>query len=267
MMQVMERFYGGLAMAHDTVTLALNGDDVELAQFGKALRAMAALLEGLRDEIPQGKSVTFHVDSLSAGSAVATARCVGPAEAVTDLIKRYEAAGRSYRNSRTSGVSQKVDKALANIVSVLNGNIHSVRLETLDADIEIERNPAGDGEAEEQPGPSVGTVQGRIETIARRQGLRFTIYELHTDKPVSCYLAQGHEEILREAWGRLAIVAGLARRDPRTDRITTLRQVSDVEIIPEVAPEECLGVIGAYRPTTNEPPEATIRRLRDADNN
>ena len=77
-------------------------------------------------------------------------------------------------------------------------------------------------------------MEGRIETVTRRKGLRFTLYDSLDDKAVSCYLEDGQEKLMRGAWGRRALVEGWVSRDPATGRPLTIRRVSHVELLPDV---------------------------------
>lgn len=253
-------------MDHETVTLVLDGDDIRLGDFAKAVVAFASILEGLRADICKKDQIEVYVDSLAMGSTIATGRCVGDPMLVGELVEHYEIASKAFKQTRKTGFSARVDNEYKKIAKLINGDIHSARFETKNVDVEIDASQRN-GQDDDAQDTSISAVQGRIETIARHRGLRFTLYELHCDKSVSCYLVPGSDETMREVWGRLAIVSGIARRDPKTGRITTLRQVRDVEVIPEVTPEECLSIIGVYQPDVDESPEQTIRRLRDAEAN
>ena len=66
-----------------------------------------------------------------------------------------------------------------------------------------------------QPTKSLGTIRGRVETLSHRRGFRFTLYELTTDRPVSCYLQADHEDLMRNAWGHIADVTGVVTARPR----------------------------------------------------
>jgi hypothetical protein len=109
-------------------------------------------------------------------------------------------------------------------------------------------------------------VLGRVQTLSHRGSLRFTLYDLLHDRAVSCYLQEGQQDIMRGAWDRLALVKGWVKRDPVNGRPTTIRRVRAVEVRDE-------GQLGDWRQAggllrgegTDEPAEATIRRLRDAE--
>jgi hypothetical protein len=110
-----------------------------------------------------------------------------------------------------------------------------------------------------------GAVEGRVQTLSSRGGLRFTLYDSLHDRAVSCYLAEGHEDIMRDAWGRLAVVQGLVKRDPRTGRPVTIREVRSVELLGERSPHDYKRARAAIPlPEGARRAEDVIRQLRDA---
>ncbi|MEX1005923.1 MAG: hypothetical protein WD156_11220 [Acidimicrobiia bacterium] len=118
--------------------------------------------------------------------------------------------------------------------------------------------------AEPDPVPVIGTVRGRVEMVTQRRGLRFTLYDLLSDRAVYCYLAPDKAEMLRFAWGHIADVTGIVKRDPNTDRPVTIRRVSSVEAVPEVSSDSYLRARGAIRPADSaQRSEDLIRSLRE----
>ena len=76
-----------------------------------------------------------------------------------------------------------------------------------------------------------GGVTGRIQTLSSRGGLRFTLFDTLFDRAVSCYLAEGQEELMRDVWGRMAVVEGLVTRDRATGRPQVIRSVRGVTVV------------------------------------
>ena len=115
-----------------------------------------------------------------------------------------------------------------------------------------------------EPSVSIGAITGRVQTLSSRSGLRFNLYDTVHDRAVACYLGQGQEEIMREAWGNRATVVGRVSRDPVTGKPLSIRDIRKVELLDDVAP-------GTYRQARGaipwEPgdilPEEAIRLLRD----
>ena len=74
---------------------------------------------------------------------------------------------------------------------------------------------------------------------------------------------EGQETIIREAWGRRAVVEGVVTRDAESGRPTSVRNISSIEILPDNMPgyQEARGIVPV--PDGAPSPEIIIRRLRD----
>ena len=256
-------------MAKDTLTLVLNGE-VSLSEFSEAITGLLGLVAGLQADVAGNKRIDWLIDALEAGSATAAVRGIVDKEADVPAVERvvaaYETVGRSIQMGRQFSYSTRVKTAAEKIIGLVNGRITSVRFETADADFEFSKRPS---DLPEVTSPSVsdtayGSVRGRVQSMTSRGKLRFTLYNLIDDRAISCYLARGSEDIMREAWGKLVTVEGMVRRDPETGRATTLRQVKNIQIIPEGKSGEYRQAIGAAAGFLgDEMPEEVIRRARD----
>ena len=71
-------------MAADTLTLELNGD-ISLAQFAEAMKRFQALVADLSKDIGKDATISWRVDDLNKGSAIATVQGYG---AAGDVIER-----------------------------------------------------------------------------------------------------------------------------------------------------------------------------------
>jgi hypothetical protein len=263
-------------MPLDTATLALSGE-IPFDRFAEAVKRFYDLLSGLSAEI--APSVVWMVDELSAGSALAVTRGVGPADQVEAVVRRYGEVGGQLEEGRKLSVtrSMKARRAAYGLRRIPGGRIESLRLETAEREAilrPVEQRAAGqkalriaprplEGAAIRQATASFGAIEGRVQTLSSRGGLRFTLYDIINDKAVSCYLDEGYEDIMRNAWGRLAVVEGWISRDPMTGRSLAVRRVRSVQVLPERSP-------GAYRDARGVSPslsgmlaEQAIRRLRD----
>lgn len=249
-------------MAIDTVTLRLGGE-VPLAQFAIAVSRFDVLVRALSKEIASDAAIEWLVDDLEWSSAIATVR--GHSEmpsAVRRVVVAYGDVGGALAAGQPIPFSSTVAEAARAITSVLNGRVKSVDFETALAEYTI---------VAAAPKPTVapvvqayGAVTGRIQTLTNRGSLRFTLYDLLYDRAVSSYLQEGREEIMRDAWGRLAVVEGLVQRDAVSGRPLSIRQVTAVTPVEEGAPTDYLQARGAAPSLSGLSPEAAIRRLRDA---
>lgn len=254
----------------ETVTLALTGE-VTLTDFAKAIDHLRGLVQALSKEVAQAPDLEWTVDDLSSSSAIATIRGHGKADQVDAVVKAYERVGSALERGQRPPFSPSVVREAEGLVEVLNGRIQAIRFETAERDAVIRSRqlvpltvPAI-AERQADPSPAegaYGAVEGRIQTLSSRGGLRFTLFDLLHDRAVSCYLGSEQEDIMLNAWGKLAVVEGWVRRDPLTGRPETIRKIRQVIVLPEGGPKdyrEARGVI----PLRGSSPEEIVRQLRD----
>jgi hypothetical protein len=246
--------------------------DVSLDDYSKALTALAQLVHALEAQVAGGGKIDWIVEELEAGSATSMARGAPLTDdappLIEQIVEEYTRVGTAAKRGTLTDYPPAVRLPTQQITGILNGKVKSVRFETDIDDVEIyvpaETAPsaikAGDVVA-----VSYGAVRGRVETLSRHGGLRFTLFDLLTNRAITCYMQPGHEEIMRDSWGKLVSVEGLVRRDPFSGQPSTIRQVTRIEPIPEGEP-------GAWRKAIGSIPhrdgalsaEEAVRRGRDA---
>lgn len=265
-------------MALNTLTIALTGE-VGLNQFMEAVRRFHDLVNGLSAEAGASEDVLWVIDDLNAGSALATVRGLGPIEKIEHVVREYGEVGVAIEQGRRlTHHSRKVRIAANGLRKIAGGRIDSVRLETPERETILRAvlvHPK-DQQAFAVPSPppplwdirpapaAYGAIEGRVQTLSNRGGLRFTLYDTLNDKAVSCYLAEGYEDIMRDVWGRLAVVEGLVSRDPLSGRPLAIRRVRQVTPLQERSIDSYQDARGVSPPLTDLLPEQAIRRLRDA---
>ncbi len=254
-------------MAADFVTLALNGD-VPLASFARAMQHLSALIDALAAELDVTDAMTWMVDELQAGSAIATIRgepALGhDPEAIYRVVHAYAAVGHALAAHERPAYSPRVIREAEEIAALVEGRVASVRFETAEADATIS-GASAQRERSAAPLQAYGAVEGRIQTLTSRGGLRFTLYDTLYDRAVRCFLDEGQDDLARDVWGRAAIVEGLVSRDPVFGYPVTIRRISAIHPVEAVAP-------GSYRRARailprlpgEDAPEERIRRVRDA---
>jgi len=257
-------------MAKDTLTLALNGD-VSLGDFSKAVQGFFNLVNGLRSDIAKDASIEWFIEDLEAGSAIATVKGIGQDEsdvrAIEQVVDAYLDVGQAIQKERPLNYSRPVQAAAKELSSIINGRVKSVRFETIETDVEIFASPAVLEKIHivKLPERSFGAVRGRVQSMTNRGQLRFTLYDLIDDGAISCYLSSGSEDIMREAWGKMAMVEGFVRRDPESGHATTVRGVKEIRIIQEGKPGDYREAIAAAPGFLGDAlPEEIIRKARDA---
>jgi len=247
---------------NDTVTLAVSGE-VSLDDFKMIVERFASLIDAISAEVAKEKP-DWIVDYLDAGSATLT--FVGQAHdqaEVDRVVAAYAKVGRSLAEEKPVPFSPQVERAARQITGVLDGRITSVRFETADETATVV-SPSVTAQGRKLL-HAYGAIEGRIQTLSSRGGLRFVLYDSLFGRAVYCYLDPGREEMMRGAWDRRATVEGWVSREPVTGRPVSVRHVSRVELIDDIprgSYRRARGVVPA-RPN-DPPPEDGIRVLRDA---
>ena len=251
-------------MAKNTVTFELGGR-VEIQDLEKGITAFRRLILALT---PRNERVSWVVEDLRPGSAVATLRCEADNSIIAEqTVKDYEDIGNCLaRHKKLPSQYNKRVKRAAEAVAALAEEMEYVRFETSDNDFVVySSRHTSDTAAASSPTVSIGAITGRVQTLSNRSGLRFNLYDAVHDKAVACYLNSEQEEIVREAWGRRATISGAVSRDASTGRPIAIRRIMNIEILEDVP-------LGSYRRARGavpwlpgyEKPEEIIRQMRDA---
>jgi hypothetical protein len=254
-------------MAKDIITLVLDGE-VSLGDFSTAVSSLLDMVSGLEKECARDIRIKWVIDALEASSATATVRGVTEGEqdgeAVWRVVDSYLDVGRSLEQDRPIRHSSVVQAAGNRIVKLIGDRIRSVRFETEEDDAQVFRHPKEVLLEARMQKARHGCVRGRVQSMSSRGGLRFTLYDIIDDHPISCYLAPRSEDIMRESWGKLANVEGLVRRNPETTQPTTVRHITNITILCEPEPGAWRQAIGAARGFLGDTkPEDIIREGRD----
>jgi len=247
-----------------TITLALSGE-VSLDQFAAAVKDFSALVDALSAEIADQDRAEWIVEYLdAAGSATMTfAGQATEEETVERIARAYAVVGHSLARGEALPYSDKVQSAARRITGVLDGTVTAVRFETQEETATVV-SPSVQAETQRQL-HAYGSVEGRVQTLTSRGGLRFVLYDSLFGKPVYCYLQAGGEEMMRGAWDRRAVVEGWVSREPVTGRPVSIRQVAGIRLLDEIERGSYRKARGAV-PLDDDvpPPEETLRILRDA---
>jgi hypothetical protein len=254
-------------MPKDTITLRLSGD-VHLEDYLVAMRQFRALIEALNKDVATGIKVEWSIDELMAGSAATTVRGGVSEEAwqsaVEAIVQAYEDVGTRMESGQEIPYSKEAVDAAFGITGVLNGRIDEVTFETEDMEAFIFSPVDSPPNRSRQTAfYSYGAVEGRVQTLSSRTGLKFTLYDVF-GRAIQCHLRKGDEDMMRDAWDRWVVVEGKVRRDAE-GKPKSIRQITDVVVRDE-------GKTGDYRQARGAVPvgpdalssEETIRRLRDA---
>ncbi len=248
----------GSPVSNESATLVLNGK-VFLDDFAKAVQFLRQLMDGLSADLGTQR-FEWLVDGLETGSAFITLEAPESAK----VVKAYAKVGMLLQRNQPLPFSTKVKQAANGLRGLMNGRITSLRFETSESDSEVHSHP------EERPDDSrlvhsYSAIQGRVQSISNRGRLRFTLYESQQDRAVSCYLSEGCEDVMRNAWGQLVVVEGVVSRDALNGAILSVREISPrgVRLVPssKYTWRDAIGCCPA--PENSIPTEDSVRQSRD----
>ena len=266
-------------MTAQTLTIVLDGE-IALREFARVIGSFYELVSALTFEFGT-PDLDWMLDDLQVSSAIATARASNEPESAARVALAFAEVGHALESGLVLSphFSRRVTAAASKVVTISDSRVRSVRFETPARESVIAIKPVGlpalmglspmelDSQRLALARPQArGAIKGRIQALSNRGGLRFTLYDLFSDKAVGCYVAEGKEELLRNVWGKLAVVEGLVTRDPLSGRPMTIRQVSNVTLGAEFEPgnrayEAARGVL----PTAHGlSAEDAVRKVRDA---
>lgn len=255
-------------MAPDTITLMLEGD-VTLETFATAVKSLDSLISALTVE--EGGGIEWRIEDLQPGSALATIKGYSSqSERVERVVRGYNDVGRALRENVRINRGRKVSGPAMKLGRLVGNGVKRVRFETQEETVILHNPPTGKPRVADNVlslsgnviSVAFGAVEGEVQTLTKRNVLRFTLYDALNDRPVSCYLQSGQEDLMREVWGKHAIVEGLVSRDPTDGHPMAVRQVSKITPIMEEGDYTQARAILPLK-SDAELPEVTIMRLRD----
>ncbi|MGH2365599.1 MAG: hypothetical protein ACRDHX_13235 [Chloroflexota bacterium] len=254
-------------MAEDTVTIRLDGN-VPLDVFAVAVRHFNDLVSALTSEIAPSARISWPLADLQTGSALIAARGVAArpenADRVERVVRAFALVGKALEDGRPIPYSLKVSEPASNIVRLLDGAISAVRFETASDDATVVSPLGPNVRAMPRVLRAFGAVEGRVQTLMSRAGLRFTLFDSLHDRAVSCYLHEDQAEIMRGAWGRWARVHGWVSRDEANGRPFAIREIKKVEVLQDWEPGSYRRALGVLPYDPKLPlPEERLRKLRD----
>ena len=249
-------------MLEETLTIDVQGS-VSLDDFASVIGAFRTLINALTTELVGKGAITWELDDLQYGSAIATVRganLIHP-DGPERVARGYIEVGLALQHFYPIPYGEQVQRAAHEVATKIRRSITGIRFETKETDAVIPKS-----RVQQPPPPMVmrlGRVRGQVEAMSRRRTLRFTLYDSIFDRPVSCYLAPEQHAQMLDIWGKRVVVDGLVGRDPMTFYPVTVRQISRIKILEDVPVGTYALARGILTPHTEEPPELRIRRMRD----
>jgi hypothetical protein len=254
-------------MARDTFSFTVEGD-VELGSISSSLQRLATLVKELSAEIAKGTTIRWHLEDIKRGSATAVFR--GDVEgspnsdAAERIVRGLGIVATAVVAGDTIPYSMPVQEAAIALTRAIQGSITAIYVQTDEVNVAI-TTPIPDEEDRISRTHGLGSVDGIVETLQRRNGYAFTLYDTLLDRAITCHLRPDQEDLMREVWGKRVRVTGYIGRDPLTGRALDIRDIWQIQILPEIAPGSYKAALGLLQSEDPTPPEELVRRLRDAE--
>lgn len=254
-----------------TVTAMFDGRDLPVKLVAKALMRFTKLLDASSKVVLRGKGgrAEWLLTDISYGSVVASAaprlaRRVEPYH--EELVGHVREVAQKTASGRTNGLEPDELKTAQELRAMLNGQITGLTISTEQDQATIKPVPkraADQGTEAVDSATALGTVVGRAQTLSSRNALMFTVYDVHTDEAVLCYVAPGERQLLDGILDKVVEVHGEIARDPMTGRAKVVRSITQINPIEPLEVEslaELAGLLSGRLPARSE---ALVRQLRN----
>ena len=244
-------------MADDTIALEIEGSGFLLDDLD-AIQHFRGLLCDLAADAAGGAAITWELRRFGTGSLVAEVK--GTAEdqdAVHRVVDAYDRVGAALAIGDPVPYSDAVLARTDRLTSLIDGRVKSLRFRTSRRIHEVRHASTP---ALWQPLPhldSFGALEGVVETLARRRGMRLVVYPDNEAGGIPCFVTPEHEARMPDLWGKRVRVEGLLRRNGETGMPLSIRDVTDIEVVepPAEEREELWGIL----PVASRKPEEIMR--------
>ena len=249
----------------DNITLTLDGT-ITIQDFAEATQALNGLVSNLSQEVNHSQShhLAWQVEQLEVSGAIITLHPLGGCSSKSHrVVREYESIGQKLSEGKElKEYSAGIVKAAQKLVKLVQTQkVTSIRFETAKSDYVI--NPEKLSQEERDRTTTFGAVEGRMQMLSNRHGLRFFVYDFVFDKAVSCYIRPEQQNLLLNLWGKEVIVEGSITRDHRSGRPMSVRNIVTIEVLNQAFLGAYKDIIGAYTLGEEISSEEYIRRLRD----
>jgi hypothetical protein len=250
-------------MSVESLTVTLDGE-VSLENFAKAIDGFLGIVNALSADAMPGHSVDWVLDDLEFGSAIVSVR---PRQSVSTevlivIATQFLGLGTALNLGQPGQFSQDAFRSGQKLLSAASAG---VRFETPESEVVVMPGQlVRYAEARPQVRHSLGSIRGTVQTLSRRKGVRFTVYDVMFDKPVSCYLALGQEDMIKNYWGQRVSVSGRISRDGVTGIPLAVRSITSISLSEPSEPGSWRKASGVLKGVFEKTPEVLVRELRDA---
>lgn len=251
-------------MSERRISIKLNGS-IPLDEYRKAIDSFSQLIASLSNDIAGKDMVSWRVAKLHTGSAfIEVAGHSIDAQAVDSVVAAYTTAADAVATNRPIPYSPTIRTHFYRLIKLIDGNIKSIEFGTEQVNRIVDTPIVHQDVELPAQTVSVGSISGQVETLSRRKGLYFTIYDQIFNKAVRCNMRKEQEPLMRNIWGKKAIVSGKITRDRRTGQPLSVNEVFEIEVVETSDSGDLSEFRGLLRRQPNSPSsEDRIRRLRD----
>ena len=224
-------------MISKSFTLQLDGD-ISLERFTAALGAWQSAVTAIGKNLGSKHILKIEVDELQSGSAIVNIQVTFDGELPAKAFNRdYDRLGAKARGDNVVDFPSYLNNSVKRIQDVASLDADKgITLASETADVLI--LPVRDSDSSSSSltsseilaahSETYGVVTGRLQSLSSRSGLRIVIYDDLFDKAVRCTLTEEQHETIRDLWDQEVVVEGFVRRDSRTGRPLSIREVRNI---------------------------------------
>lgn len=254
-------------MPETPITLTVDADELSPQSLGEVLRAFMGLLAEVDAELSDNAQPTlsWRLTALSYNTPLTVSMVGSPRRGHRDngptVVRRCIRASRVLVNGdRPAEFNDDALRHIRRLVTV-SGDIQGVRVssEIVQENARMTRSEATTIDRVLPFGYSIGSIEGRLESINIHGTPQFTVYDAVTGRPVRCYFSESDLARVSIAIGRKVTVSGRLRRDPegRPQQMRPVEVFGVIDEPPAIALRDAAGMFGEM-----DDPEHYMERIR-----
>jgi hypothetical protein len=159
----------------------------------------------LSGEIAKGTTIRWRLEDMKRGSAMAVFRGEVEGSTTSDaperIVRGLGIIATALITGDTIPYSAPVQEAAIALTRAIHGSISALHVQTDEVDVAI-TTPIPEEDERISRTHGLGSIDGTVETLQRRNGYAFTLYDTLLDRAITCHLRPDQEGLMREAWGR-----------------------------------------------------------------
>lgn len=255
-------------MAHPTIAFSIEGD-VDIETLATAAAGLHELVSALQADHAPNSNLTWRVGDLRAGSARISLEAREASPQAREIVERYDAIAADLSADRPLEASAAVRRPIRKLARLTKRKgVQSVTFATAETNRTVRRLGTRAAKSDAATYSEVGSVEGEVVSVSRRNGLRMTLLDDIDDRTIRCRLRPEQAESAIEAWQLgFARVSGLIICQSSSGHPIEVRDVTQIESFSdddEHWDEDWKAARGSIAWGPDDPPaEVLIRRLRD----